>query len=109
MNALLKQFRIIGWLEGISYLMLFGISMPLKYMMEMGTPNKVIGIIHGVLFMVYVIYVYLLRSRASWSLKVTFLALLASILPFGTFWFDVRYVKPQLAGSAIEETNDSYS
>jgi integral membrane protein len=51
----LKTFRWIAIAEGISYLAFF-ITMPLKYMLEITTPNKIIGMAHGLLFVVYVIY-----------------------------------------------------
>lgn len=91
----LGWLRVVGVLEGISYLMLFGISMPLKYMMDMPEPNKVIGMAHGVLFVAYVGLVFYVRSEYGWKMKRTFLALLASIVPFGTFWADKKLFREE--------------
>ena len=92
----LTRLRILAWLEGTSFLLLMGIGMPLKYMYEMPTPNYVIGMAHGILFIAYCIWVMIVRSERKWGIKKTFLALLASLLPFGTFVADVRIFKKEI-------------
>ncbi|MGY6561124.1 MAG: DUF3817 domain-containing protein [Luteibaculaceae bacterium] len=93
-TALLKdnfgRFRIIAFFEGVSYLALFFVSMPLKYIWEIGGPNKVIGMAHGFFFIAYVILLYVVQDDRNWSKKKTFLAFLASLLPFGTFWAEAK-------------------
>ena len=90
LKTTLGRLRIVSLLEGISYLMLFGISMPLKYMADMPGPNKVIGMAHGLLFVLYILLVIMVKIEHDWGMKKTFLALLASIVPFGTFWADKK-------------------
>ena len=94
MLALLKttlgRLRIVGILEGISYLMLFGISMPLKYAFDMPGPNKVIGMVHGLLFVLYCLLLIMVKIELDWGWKKTGLAFLASLVPFGTFWADKK-------------------
>lgn len=85
----LGQLRILGFLEGCSYL-LFAITMPLKYAMEMPGPNKVVGLIHGVLFIAYCSWVIYVANELKWTKEKTFWALLASIIPFGTFIADKK-------------------
>ena len=85
----LGQLRILGFLEGCSYL-LFAVTMPLKYMMEMPGPNMVVGLIHGGLFIAYVSWVIYVANEHKWTLIKTFWALLASIIPFGTFIADKK-------------------
>ena len=84
------RLRVIAFIEGVSFLIIIFVTMPLKYYAAMPQPNKVIGMIHGVLFLYYVISVIQTKIAYSWNLKKTGLALLASIIPFGTFWADVK-------------------
>lgn len=81
----LKIFRIVAFLEGISYLLLFVVSMPLKYLYNMPEPNQIIGMFHGILFVAYCILSWIIYKEYSWSFKTLILVLLASLLPFGTF------------------------
>lgn len=91
---MLKIFRITAFLEGISYLMLFGLGMPLKYMAQMPEPNKFIGYAHGFLFIAYVVLAVLLTAEKKWGLKTFTILFIASLLPFGTFYIDKKYLKP---------------
>ena len=92
-NNLIGQLRILGFLEGISYLLIIGVTMPLKYGLDMHTPNKIVGMFHGVLFITYCIWVLLAAKKYEWKIKVTAGALVASILPFGTFVADKKIFK----------------
>lgn len=89
----LKILRILGIIEGISYLTLFGITMPLKYMMNMPEPNYIVGLLHGILFVAYVLWVFIVYRQYNLSIKRTFLLLVASLLPFGTFVTDSKILK----------------
>lgn len=101
---MLAVFRSIAVLEGISYLMLFAISMPLKYWAGIGGPNKYIGYIHGALFIAYVVLAVALRMKDYWGNKRLVILLLASLLPFGTFYEEHYYLKPlQKSRGAITE------
>jgi len=82
------RFRILAFAEGVSFLLILFVSMPLKYWCDMKEPNKVIGMIHGVFFLAYVVMVLFLKMEYNWTNKKTLLALLASVIPFGTFWAD---------------------
>jgi integral membrane protein len=84
------RLRLLGFVEGISFLVLLGVGMPLKYVFHQPEANKVIGLVHGLLFVLYVLAVVQARIGLSWSNRKTGLALLASVVPFGTFWADVR-------------------
>ncbi len=86
-------FRKIGYLEGISLLILLGIAMPLKYALDMPEAVKVIGWIHGILFIGYVILLAIVSIEQKWPVKRTAAALLASVLPFGTFVFDRSFTR----------------
>ena len=81
----LGRLRIIGFLEGISFILLVGVAMPLKYIGGYTHATWDIGMIHGVLFISYVIAAILTKFELKWNLLTTFWVLLASLLPFGTF------------------------
>jgi integral membrane protein len=89
----LGRLRIIGFLEGISFLVLLGIAMPLKYMLGQPEAVRHVGMAHGLLFVLYVILVTLVMLDEKWSFKTTAIALLASLIPFGTFYVDARYLR----------------
>ncbi len=73
--------------------------MPLKYMYNMPMPNYIIGMLHGVLFIAYCMFVMRVRSQYKWNLKTTFWSLLAAFLPFGTFVADAKIFKPIIENS----------
>ncbi len=93
LKTTLGQLRLLAIMEGISYL-LFALTMPLKYVFEMGMPNKIVGMAHGVLFIAYVIWVFLVGNNRKWNWKKMGVCWIASLLPFATFWVDAIYLKP---------------
>lgn len=92
---MLKAFRILAQTEGISYLLLFALSMPLKYWAGIREPNIYIGYVHGALFIAYVAMATMLWRERGWSNKAYFYLILASLLPFATFYVDSRFLKCQ--------------
>ncbi len=82
-------------MEGVSYLLLFALSMPLKYWAGIREPNIYIGYVHGFLFIAYIGLAVVLWQERKWKLKTLFWVLLASLLPFGTFYLDSRFLKFQ--------------
>ncbi len=88
----LKNFRVVAILEGISYLLL-AVTMYFKYVLDNGLPNKIVGMIHGVLFILYVIMAFDLRKKQQWSFNTFMIILIASLIPFGTFYIDYKYLK----------------
>ena len=91
---MLKLFRITAVLEGISYLSLFAFTMPLKYWAGILEPNKFVGYAHGVLFIAYIIVAFLFWHDRKWSFKRLAILVIASLLPFATFYVDHKYLKP---------------
>jgi integral membrane protein len=85
--------RILAILEGVSYLGLF-ITMPLKYVLDQGMPNKIVGMAHGVFFIAYIFMVYYVNTEKKWDNKTNFWAYIASLIPFGTFVADAKIFKP---------------
>src|SRR5690554_4846926 len=87
-----KSFRLISTLEAISFLVLLGIAMPLKYIWEMPQMVQVVGMAHGILFVMYVggaIYMY---KKLNWSMGILSIVILCSILPFGPFYVEKKYL-----------------
>ena len=92
----MKNFRLIALLEGISFLTLLGICMPLKYIAHMPMAVKINGWIHGVLFILYLIFLAQVRAQYKWSNKLSAAAFLAALLPFGTFVLNAKVLKKQV-------------
>jgi integral membrane protein len=89
-----KIFKIVAVLEGVSYLLLFANMLLIK-------PNNIslyktllfpIGMAHGLLFMSYIILAILLKFDENWDWKKFIIILIASILPFGTFYVEKKYL-----------------
>jgi len=95
MEKRIKYFRIIGISEGISFLVLLMIAMPLKYFMNIPEAVKFTGWIHGLLFIAYVIAVFACIGVMRWNWFKVLVALAASLLPFGTFVLDSQLKKRQ--------------
>lgn len=91
----LGRLRLLALVEGISFLIILFVTMPLKYAFQMPEPNKVFGIVHGLLFVLYVFAVIQITIEQQWKMRKMFLALLASVVPFGTFWADRKLFKPE--------------
>ena len=71
--------------EGISYIVLLGVAMPLKYMMDMPMAVRIVGSIHGALFIAYLLAGHLAASEQRWTLSFRVWAIGASLIPFATF------------------------
>lgn len=88
-----NTFRIVSFLEGISYLLLLFIATPIKYLQ--GNPEyvKLLGMPHGILFMLYIVLAIVIQKQMSWSNKTLGIVLICSIIPFGTFYVDKKYLR----------------
>lgn len=91
---MLKLFRATAILEGISYLSLFGITMPLKYWADIPEPNKVVGYAHGALFIAFIALALIVCFNKKWGIKRFIIFGVASLLPFATFYVEAKYLKP---------------
>lgn len=90
--TILNQLRALAILEGISYLLLIP-TVILKYGYQMGLPNKIVGSIHGLLFILYCIWVVYYAVKKKWTLMKTLISLAASLFPFTTFIVDQKILK----------------
>lgn len=89
---MIKAFRGIAIAEGISYIM-FALTMPLKYIFEIPQPNYIVGMAHGVLFILYCILTLLVAKQLKWDIKTTLIVGFASLIPFATFWVERKYLR----------------
>ena len=88
---MINIFKIISLLEGGSYILLLFVGVPLKYFGENPILVKSLGMPHGILFLAYIVLALLIREKMNLDFKVTFLVLIASIIPFGTFYINKKY------------------
>jgi len=91
------RLRVIAFVEGVSYLLLLGVAMPLKYFAGMPAAVKAAGWAHGVLFVLYLLSVAEVWVRQRWGLKQVGWALAAALVPFGTFVLDGRLRREEQA------------
>ncbi|THD34027.1 DUF3817 domain-containing protein [uncultured Flavobacterium sp.] len=83
------RLRLLGYVEGLSLLVLLFIAVPLKYAAENPSLSKIIGPTHGALFLLFIINTLSVGVEQQWQFrKTTYKVLLACIIPFGTFYID---------------------
>jgi integral membrane protein len=88
-----NSFRIISFLEGVSYLLLLFVAVPIKYFQGDASYVKILGMPHGILFMLYIVFAIVLQKQMKWNLKTLGIVMIASVLPFGTFYVDKKYLR----------------
>jgi len=93
MKTTLGQLRLLALLEAISWVALLA-TMYMKYTLDIKQPNKIAGMIHGLLFVAYCLWTILVKSEKAMTTKTTILLLASSVLPFMTIWADIKFLKP---------------
>lgn len=89
----IQLFKFLGILEALSFLVLLFIAMPAKYFFDQPKAVEVVGMIHGVLFVLYIIGTYLMYELLNWRLKTAAIVALCSVIPFGPFYAEKKYLK----------------
>ncbi len=89
---MINIFKIVSFLEGISYILLLFIASPIKYFYEDKTYVQMLGMPHGILFIAYIALAVLLKIELKWNVKTFGIVCLLSLIPFGTF-FVGKYLK----------------
>ncbi|TDS64996.1 DUF3817 domain-containing protein [Myroides indicus] len=87
---MLKLFKNVALLEGISLLVLLFIAMPLKYFLDQPGAVRIVGMAHGILFVIYIVMATVLKIDEKWSFKKYAIICAASVLPFGTFIMEYK-------------------
>ena len=82
---LLHIFRVVAFLEGLSYILLLCVAVPIKYIIGDPSYVKMLGMPHGLLFIGYIALAIVLRTENQWIKNNFFMVLIASVIPFGTF------------------------
>lgn len=89
-STALGRFRFIAFWEGLSFLVLLLIAMPLKYGLGMPQFVRVVGMAHGVLFIAYLYTLAMAALDQRWGLKRIVVAFIASLVPGGTLWLEAK-------------------
>ena len=84
----LQKFRLINKIEGISFIILIFIAMPLKYSFGYPMATKVVGMLHGLLVFAFIYQIIEAKKEAGFTLKETALYSILSLIPFGSFYTD---------------------
>jgi integral membrane protein len=93
---MIKFFKYLALVEGYSFLVVLFLTMPLKYLGGILLPNKIVGMAHGFLFLAYVVVAILVAAQLKWNFKQTLIVLAMSVVPFGTFWMEEKFLEPEL-------------
>lgn len=96
LKTALGRFRVISAIEGLSYLLLVFIAMPIKYLGDNPLYVKIFGMAHGVLFIIFMISLFEVKTRDKWDTGFMFQIFVLSLIPFGAFIIENR-VKPKEA------------
>jgi len=105
LNTPIGRLRAVGLTEGVSFLALLGIAMPLKYLAGLPAAVTVVGWLHGILFMGFLVVLMQAKEAMGWNLRRTSTVLLAALLPFGPFVIDGRLRKEDQALGRREPSN----
>lgn len=92
----IKQLRLIAFLEGISFISLLFIAMPIKYMLGNPAVVSYVGMAHGVLFLLFLYALYEASMEKGWFMKFNVIAFICSLVPFGTFYLDTKLRRPEM-------------
>jgi integral membrane protein len=84
----MKLFRAVSLIEGISWLLLLFVAMPLKYGLGEPMAVKILGRVHGGLFVLFLITLALAATEHEWKFGKIARAFVASLVPFGAFWLE---------------------
>lgn len=105
-NTPLQTFRVVGWVEGVSFLVLLGIAMPLKYAAGLPEVVLVVGWVHGILWVLYLLAALRVAVADQWTFGTFFWAALGSVLPFGPFVFD-RWLRKKTGDQDAHSTRQN--
>jgi integral membrane protein len=93
MLSFINIFRLVAFLEGVSYILLLFIATPIKYVLHEPKYVKLLGMPHGLLFIAYIIIACMYKAETNWTKSQFYSVLVASIIPLGTFYIDRKYLK----------------
>ena len=88
LNDRLGQLRLIAWIEGISFLLLLFVAMPMKYLADRPSMVRILGMAHGLLFVLFILCAIQAKIERGWRAGRFLRVLLTAFLPFGMVVFD---------------------
>ena len=89
----ITQFRITAFLEGVSFILLLFVAMPLKYLYDYPLAVRVTGMAHGVLFILFCLYLFIIMNKYEIPFKTIVIGFISAFIPFGTFFYDAHIRK----------------
>lgn len=95
----LGRFRAVAFWEGLSFLVLLLLAMPLKYLLGLPQMVRAVGMAHGVLFIAYVYTLMMAALEHRWGFARVVVAFVASLVPGGTFWLDAQLRREERAAA----------
>ena len=90
---MVKIYRVTAFLEGVSYILLLFVAVPIKYLLNEALYVKVLGMPHGILFILYILFSIIAKIKYNWSFRKFLVISISSLVPFGTFYIDKKYLK----------------
>ena len=88
---MINIYRLTAFLEGVSYILLLFIAVPVKYLLDEALYVKILGMPHGILFILYIIFSIIAKIKYNWNFRKFLVISIASLVPFGTFYIDKKY------------------
>lgn len=99
-STAIGRLKLLGWLEGSSLLLLVGLAVPLKYMFDMPALVRMMGPVHGILFLLFIFQTISAGIEQQWRFRqTTWKVLVACLIPFGTFYINARLLKSTIQAS----------
>ena len=89
---MINIYRLTAFLEGVSYILLLFFAVPIKYLLNEALYVKILGMPHGILFILYIIFSIIAKIKYNWNFRKFLVISLASLVPFGTFYIDKKYL-----------------
>ena len=89
-QSTLGRLRMVALCEGWSYVLLLGVAMPLKYAFELPQAVRVVGMLHGLLFILFALALLHAHLERRWGLWFSVLVFISSLVPLGAFWMDKK-------------------
>ena len=90
---MINIYRLTAFLEGVSYILLLFIAVPIKYLLNEALYVKILGMPHGILFILYILFSIIAKIKYNWNFRKFLVISIASLVPFGTFYIDKKYLK----------------
>ena len=89
---MINIYRLTAFLEGVSYILLLLIAVPIKYLLNEALFVKILGMPHGILFILYILFSIIAKIKYNWNFRKFLVISIASLVPFGTFYIDKKYL-----------------